>query len=181
MTGEVVETKKKSLKAEDEEGQPASKPQVENDEYNLQRGIQMSLESLQAQGQVRQAYVGRVAIREPDSTITQKSQMLKARGKEVSNTVALEERTVEFDEGQVGSDPGKTPESRPSPELELKEEDQAGSDPGQSHVVQAGPNPELMHEDFLATVYPEVDESLKLTTEKQVHLENPPSSSRTLL
>ncbi|GKA45151.1 integrase, catalytic region, zinc finger, CCHC-type containing protein [Tanacetum coccineum] len=58
-------------------------------------------------------------------------------------------------ECQAGSDPGKTPESRPPPELELKEEDQAGSDPGQSHVAQAGPNPEPMHEDFIATVYPE--------------------------
>ncbi|GKE42476.1 hypothetical protein Tco_1469760 [Tanacetum coccineum] len=34
-----------------------------------------------------------------------------------------------------------------------------------------------MHEEFIAIVYPEVHESLKLTTEEQVHLENPPSSS----
>nr|GEV90975.1 hypothetical protein [Tanacetum cinerariifolium] len=33
----------------DEESQPASEPRVEDDEYSLQRGIQMSLESLQAQ------------------------------------------------------------------------------------------------------------------------------------
>ncbi|GJS59604.1 hypothetical protein Tco_0654388, partial [Tanacetum coccineum] len=45
---------------EDEEPQPAYEPQVEDDEYNLQRGIQMSLESFQAS-------VGRVAIREPVS------------------------------------------------------------------------------------------------------------------
>ncbi|GJZ14769.1 hypothetical protein Tco_0550446 [Tanacetum coccineum] len=37
-----------------------------------------------------------------------------------------------------------------------------------------------MHEDFIATVYPEVHESLKLTTEEQVHTENAPSSSGTL-
>ncbi|GKF41579.1 hypothetical protein Tco_0124921 [Tanacetum coccineum] len=37
-----------------------------------------------------------------------------------------------------------------------------------------------MHEDFVATVYPQVHESLKLTTKEQVHLENPPSSSGTL-
>nr|GEW58757.1 hypothetical protein [Tanacetum cinerariifolium] len=91
------------------------------------------------------------------------------------------ERTIEFDEGHAGSDPGKTPESRPLLELELKEEDHAGSDPRQSHVAQAGPNPEPMHEDFIATIYPEVHESLKLTTGEQVHLENPPSSFRTLL
>ncbi|GJV16355.1 hypothetical protein Tco_1361678 [Tanacetum coccineum] len=66
------------------------------------------------------------------------------------------------------------------PELELMEEDQARSNPGQSHVAKAGPNPEPMHEDFIATVYPEVHEILKLATEEQVHIENPPSSSGTL-
>ncbi|GKC80375.1 hypothetical protein Tco_1131149 [Tanacetum coccineum] len=101
-------------------------------------------------------------------------------GEEVSNIVALEERTVELDEGQAGSDPGKTPESQPQPELELMEEDQARSNPGQSHVAQAGPNPKPMHEDFIATIYPEVHGSLKLTTEEQVHIENPTSSSGTL-
>ncbi|GKF09353.1 hypothetical protein Tco_0043577 [Tanacetum coccineum] len=38
-----------------------------------------------------------------------------------------------------------------------------------------------MHEDFIATVYPAVHENLKLTTEEQVHIENSPSSSGTLL
>ncbi|GJZ87861.1 hypothetical protein Tco_0659643, partial [Tanacetum coccineum] len=60
------------------------------------------------------------------------------------------------------------------------EEDQVGSNPGQSHMVQAEPNLEPMHEDFVATVYPQVHESLKLTTKKHVHIENPPSSSETL-
>ncbi|GJS12943.1 hypothetical protein Tco_0407415 [Tanacetum coccineum] len=48
---------------EDEEPQPASKPPVEDDEYNLQRGIQMSLESFQPP-------VGEVVIREPASGVT---------------------------------------------------------------------------------------------------------------
>ncbi|GKF41402.1 hypothetical protein Tco_0124744 [Tanacetum coccineum] len=39
--------------------------------------------------------------------------VVEKQGEEVSNTMALEERTVEFDEGQAGSDPGKTPESQP--------------------------------------------------------------------
>nr|GEZ18796.1 monodehydroascorbate reductase [Tanacetum cinerariifolium] len=70
------------------------------------------------------------------------------QGEDVYNTVALEERTVELDEGQAGSDPGKTLKSRPPTERVHMEEDQAGSNPGQSHVVLAGPNPEPMHEDF---------------------------------
>ncbi|GJW92385.1 hypothetical protein Tco_0169938 [Tanacetum coccineum] len=104
----------------------------------------------------------------------------KERGEDVSNMVELEERTVELDEGQARSDPGKTPESRPPPEREFIEEDQAGPNPGQSHVAQAGSNPEPMHEDFIATVYPKVHESLKHTTEEQVLIENPPSSTETL-
>ncbi|GJU10315.1 retrovirus-related pol polyprotein from transposon TNT 1-94 [Tanacetum coccineum] len=102
------------------------------------------------------------------------------RGEEVLNMVALEERTVKLGEGQAGSDPGKTPESRPLPDCEHMEEDQAGSDPGQSHVAQAGPDPETMHEDFITIVYLVVHENLKLTTEEQVHIENPPSSFGTL-
>ncbi|GJW53711.1 hypothetical protein Tco_0097796 [Tanacetum coccineum] len=53
-------------------------------------------------------------------------------------------------------------------------------DEGQAGSDLAGPNPEHMHEDFIATVYPDVHENLKLTTEEQVHIENPPSSSGTL-
>ncbi|GKC61513.1 hypothetical protein Tco_1089111 [Tanacetum coccineum] len=97
------------------------------------------------------------------------------RDENVSNMVALEERMIELDEGQAGSDPGNTLESRSPPD-----EERAGSNPGQSHVALAGPNPEPMHEDFIATVYPKVHESLKHTTEEHVFLENPPSSSKTL-
>ncbi|GKF94925.1 hypothetical protein Tco_0284625, partial [Tanacetum coccineum] len=184
----------------DEEPQPASEPQVEDDEYNLQRGIQMSLESFQAP-------VGGVAIREPVSGITRQLPVVEGKGKgivsdeqaaqslldlqkpkkksitdqyifqrrtpvtqdastgpstqpqddtsanvvhdtlspadaetdadteksnskadtkilnvgdkqgeDVFNTAALEERIVELDEDQAGSDPGKTPKSRPPPE-----------------------------------------------------------------
>ncbi|GKC95229.1 hypothetical protein Tco_1160671 [Tanacetum coccineum] len=85
-----------------------------------------------------------------------------------------------LDKGQVRSDPCKTLESRPPPEHVLIEEDQAGSNPGQSHVAQAGPNPEPMYEDFMATVYPQVHESLKLTAEERVHIENQPSFIGTL-
>nr|GEW79945.1 hypothetical protein [Tanacetum cinerariifolium] len=101
-------------------------------------------------------------------------------GKDISNTIALEEKTAKLDEGQAGSDPGKTPESRPPPDHEHMEEDQAGSDPRQSHVALTGPNFEPMHEDFIATVYPRVHESLKHTTEEKVLLENPPSLSGTV-
>ncbi|GKD54096.1 hypothetical protein Tco_1287483 [Tanacetum coccineum] len=205
----------KMKKAPPAEPQTVSEPQVEDDEYNLQRGIQTSLESFQAP-------VNGVAIREPDSRIIRKLPEVEGKGKGIisdeqdastgpstqpqddtsanvvhdtpspvdAETGADTEKSnskmnteilyVEEEHGQAGSDPGKTPESRPPPERVLMEEDHAGSNLGQSHVVQAGPNPEPMHEDFVAIVYPQVHESLKLTIEEHVHIENPPSSSRTL-
>nr|GEW91582.1 hypothetical protein [Tanacetum cinerariifolium] len=102
----------------------------------------------------------------------------KEQGEDVSNTVVLEEKTVELD---AGSDLGNIIESRPPPVQVHMDEDQAGSDPGLSHVTLTGPNPEPMHDDFIATVYPKVHESLKHVTEEHVHLENPLSSLRTLL
>nr|GEX34352.1 hypothetical protein [Tanacetum cinerariifolium] len=97
-----------------------------------------------------------------------------------------------LDEGQAGSNPDEMPEG------------QAGPDPGNagdeeqsipSPVVYAGSNREHMDLDvadvsppsteqlgkgFTATAYPKVQESLKLTVEEQVLLEEPASSSGTL-
>ncbi|GJT85396.1 hypothetical protein Tco_1067113 [Tanacetum coccineum] len=228
----------------DEEPQPAPELQVEDEEFNLQRGIQMILESFQAHGQ---APVDGVAFREPTSGITQKLPIVEGKGKgiatdeqvaqsllelqtpkktsttdhyifqrripeeaptgpstqpeddtsanivcdtpsptdaetgeDVADKVDLEEKTAKVDEGQAGSDPGKTHESRPPPKHTHMEEDQAGPNHGQSHVALAGPNPEPMHEDFVATMYPQVHESLKHPDEENVHLENPISSTGTL-
>ncbi|GJS35910.1 hypothetical protein Tco_0534292 [Tanacetum coccineum] len=168
-------------------------------DYDLQRGIQMSLESFQPP-------INGVDFHEHSLGITQKLPIVKGKGKgiatdeqddtstnivsdtpspidaktgadtektyseaateildvseeqgeDVSNTVALEEKTAKMDEGQ------------------------AGSNPVLSHVALAGPDPEPMHEDFIATVFPQVHESLKHTTEEHVHLENPLSSTDTL-
>nr|GEW88403.1 histone deacetylase 14 [Tanacetum cinerariifolium] len=102
------------------------------------------------------------------------------KGEDVATKVDLEERTAKIDEGQAGLDPGKTPESRPPLERNLIEEDHARPDPGQGHVALAGPDPGPMHEDFIATVYPQVYESLKHIDEEHVHLENLLSSTGTL-
>ncbi|GKE33897.1 hypothetical protein Tco_1453219, partial [Tanacetum coccineum] len=56
-------------------------------------------------------------------------QMGEEQGDDVANVVNLEEKTTEIDEGQAGSDPGKIPESRPSPDDDKMDEDQAGPDP----------------------------------------------------
>ncbi|GKC94289.1 hypothetical protein Tco_1159731 [Tanacetum coccineum] len=118
--------------------------------------------------------------RTDNDTGTEVLKVDEEQGEEISNTVTLEENTNKLDEGQAGSDPGKTPESRPPPEQELLEKNQAGPNPGLRHVALTGPNPEPVHEDFIATVYPKVHESLKLPTDENVLIENPLSSSGTL-
>nr|GEX09599.1 hypothetical protein [Tanacetum cinerariifolium] len=59
------------------------------------------------------------------------------QGKDVDNQVNLKEKIVELDQGQAGSDLGKTPESRPSPEQEFIDEDQARPNPflADEHVI----------------------------------------------
>ncbi|GJX06575.1 hypothetical protein Tco_0194507 [Tanacetum coccineum] len=49
-------------------------------------------------------------------------------GKDVEKQVDLEEKTVELDQDQAGSDPGETHESRPPPKHVLIDKDQAGPD-----------------------------------------------------
>ncbi|GKB86848.1 hypothetical protein Tco_0959120, partial [Tanacetum coccineum] len=148
---------------EDEEVQHAPKPQVEDDEYNLQRVITRKLPDVEGKGKDDtsmnvvhdtpspvDAETGVDTEKSNSEADTKILNVGEEQGEDVSNMVALEERTVELDEGQARSDPGKTPESRPP----LKE-DLAGSNPRQSHVVQAGPNPEHIYENFFTTVYPQ--------------------------
>ncbi|GKC60538.1 hypothetical protein Tco_1088136, partial [Tanacetum coccineum] len=92
---------------------------------------------------------------------TEIMQIGEEQGNDVANIVNLEEKTVEIDEGQAGSDP-------------------AGTDPRESRVALAGPNPEPMHDEFMANVYPNVHESLKFPVDEHVILEDPLSSTGTL-
>nr|GEV39760.1 hypothetical protein [Tanacetum cinerariifolium] len=219
---------------DEEQDQPKviHEPQGAGEEYDLERAIQMSLESFQAQGQ---AYVSGVAIREPveeatrplparrtpateesstgpsaqtqddtsanivretpspadaeigadtDKVISKGDKEIlnigEEQGEDVDNQGDLEEQTVVLDEGQAGSNPGKTHESRLPPDDDKIDEDQARLDPRKSHVALAGPNPKPMHDNFVATVYPKVHESLKFLVDEQVILEDPPSSSGAL-
>nr|GEV87554.1 retrovirus-related Pol polyprotein from transposon TNT 1-94 [Tanacetum cinerariifolium] len=90
----------------------------------------------------------------------------KEQGEDVAEQVYLEEKTVEIDEGQAGSDLGKTPESRPPPEPVLIKEDQARPYPRQSHMALARLDPKPMHDDFVATV------SLMTNQQKRIQEKN---------
>ncbi|GJZ30702.1 hypothetical protein Tco_0575749 [Tanacetum coccineum] len=107
-------------------------------------------------------------------------QIAEELGEDVTNQVNLEEKTAELDQDQAGSDPGESLESRPQPEQVHMDEDQAGPDPGISRVALAGPDPEPTHDEFMADLYPKVQESLKFLADEHVILEDPLSSTGTL-
>ncbi|GJY76891.1 hypothetical protein Tco_0482007 [Tanacetum coccineum] len=102
------------------------------------------------------------------------------------------EKTTEMDQDQAGSDPGESLKSQPQPEQVHMDKDQAGPDPGISCVALAGPDPGIScvalagpdpkptHDEFMADLYPKVQESLKFSTDEHVILEDPLSSTGTL-
>ncbi|GJW76015.1 hypothetical protein Tco_0137697 [Tanacetum coccineum] len=92
----------------------------------------------------------------------------------------VKEKTVELDQDQAGLDPGETLKSRPQPEQVHMEEDQAGPDPRISRMALAGPDPEPTHDEFMADLYPKVQESLKFPANEHVILEDALSSTGTL-
>ncbi|GJT39952.1 hypothetical protein Tco_0939817 [Tanacetum coccineum] len=107
-------------------------------------------------------------------------QITEELGEDVEKQENIKEKTVELDQDQAGSDPGETFESRPQPEQVHIEEDQARPEPGISCVALAGPDPELTHDEFMADLYPKVQESLNFLADEHVILEDPLSSTRTL-
>nr|GEW42384.1 hypothetical protein [Tanacetum cinerariifolium] len=83
------------------------------------------------------------------------TEILNIGGKQeedVSNKEDLDRKTAKIDEGQAGSDLGKTLKSRPPPKYARMEEEQAGPNLGLSHVALSGPDPEPMHDDFVTTI-----------------------------
>nr|GEV64068.1 hypothetical protein [Tanacetum cinerariifolium] len=102
------------------EPQPASEPQIEDDEYNLQRGIQPSVvpQDDTSANVVHDTPSPADAETDADtnkSNIGADTEILdvdEEQGNDVSHTVALEERIVELDNGQAGSDHNTPSSSR---------------------------------------------------------------------
>ncbi|GJU70555.1 hypothetical protein Tco_1256814 [Tanacetum coccineum] len=74
---------------EDEEVQHVPEPQIEDDEYNLQRGIQMSLESFQAP-------VDGVAFREPTKGVTRSLPVVEGKGKAIATDEQVAQSILEL-------------------------------------------------------------------------------------
>ncbi|GJY35307.1 hypothetical protein Tco_0420685 [Tanacetum coccineum] len=152
-------------------------------------------------------HVGGVAIQEPVAEATRPVLVVKGKGKaivteeqvddtsanivrdtlspadaeigdDVTEELNLEDKTAEIDEDPTGSDPGETHESRPPPEQVFMDEDQVGPDPGVSGVALARPDLEPTYDEFMADLYPKVQESLKFPADEHVVLEEPLSSFR---
>ncbi|GJX02093.1 hypothetical protein Tco_0186006 [Tanacetum coccineum] len=150
---------RKPTAKEDEEPQPAPEPQIEDDEYNLQRGIQMSLESFQAP-------VGGVAIREPISGVTRSLPIVKGKGKGIATDEQVAQSLLELQKPK-----GKVCDT-PSPlDVETGVEAEMSDSNGDTKILNVG---EEKGEDVSNTVVLE---------ERRVELDegqNPPSSSRNL-
>ncbi|GKA21696.1 hypothetical protein Tco_0701685, partial [Tanacetum coccineum] len=142
------------------EPEPEPEHQGEGEEIDMECAIQMSLESFQAQ---IQAHVGK-ALTEPSA---QPLDDMSANIVHDSPSLADAETCARSDKTSSGGDT----------EAHM-DEDQAGPDPGISHVALVGPIPEPTHDDFMADLYPKVQESLKFPVDEHVILEDPlPSSS----
>ncbi|GJT42315.1 hypothetical protein Tco_0951030 [Tanacetum coccineum] len=142
--------RQKANKAQSEP-EPEPKQEGEGEEYDMERAIQMSLESFQAQGHAhaRGTYIDRTNSRGDIEIL----QIGDEQGDDVTEEVNLEDKIAEIDEDQAGSDPGETHKSRPLPEQVFMDEDQAGPDLGEGNVALARPDPEPAHKEFMADLY----------------------------
>ncbi|GKA27640.1 hypothetical protein Tco_0713808 [Tanacetum coccineum] len=94
------------------------------------------------------------------------------------------EMVAKHDQKVAGEKEGKKKSAstkQPKPKQVHIDEDQAGPDSGISHVALAGPDLESTHDEFMADLYPKVQESLKFSADEHIILEDPLSSTGTLL
>ncbi|GJX67525.1 hypothetical protein Tco_0303252, partial [Tanacetum coccineum] len=201
---------KSPLKLVDEpsnEGVPVKEPAYNEDDADLERGMELSLmeQEAQTQGPARP-----VVIREPESGRIQPLLEVQRKGKKkvVKEQAAHDLLTLQTptkkNEGQARPNHGEQDEGHAGPNPGTLNEGKAGSNPGDtarsqpppSHVVHARPNleymdldttdsltqhkPEQMDKGFTTTAYLNVQENLKLPTEDQVILEEPARSTGTL-
>nr|GEV98999.1 hypothetical protein [Tanacetum cinerariifolium] len=191
-----------SLRPVDEfvdEGIPEKEPRLDDEEADIQRGVEESLYSVH---DAPRGSLPSVVIREPDSRKFQPLPEVQGKGKEKMHTPASTEPSGHAESSLIYTALGLTGSAS---ESNKEVPPVAGSDPGDdaepqpqsSLIVHAGLNieymdleavnvstqlhPEQMDEGFTATAYPNVQENLKLTVEEQAILEEPASSTGTLL
>nr|GEX40053.1 integrase, catalytic region, zinc finger, CCHC-type, peptidase aspartic, catalytic [Tanacetum cinerariifolium] len=190
----------KFVGASEAEEVPTEEPQVADEDANYQKAVEESMKDAYA---LPKGPLPPVVIREPKSGKYQPLPEVPGKGKAKSNNEEESEKVVlGAEEGgqdedqagpdpdaqaedQTGSDPGAQADGQAGSNPDDTSEGQAGSNPNETYKGQAGPDPgdaeaKQLDEGFTATVYPNVQENLKLTIEEPVLLEEPASSSGTL-
>nr|GEV93449.1 hypothetical protein [Tanacetum cinerariifolium] len=176
------------------EPEPELEHQGEGDEDDMERAIHMTSStkpSIQAQDNTSANIVcdspspvdAETCVASKNTNSEGETEILqidKEKGKDVDKQVNLKEKTDELDQGQAGSEPGRTLEAQPPPEQVFIDEDHAGLDPGESGRALAGLDPEPTHNEFMVDLYPKVQESLKFPADEHVILEDLISSTGTL-
>ncbi|GKB68690.1 hypothetical protein Tco_0930102, partial [Tanacetum coccineum] len=157
------------VEPDEEPAQPEPKPELEQEgegeEYDMECAIQMSLESFQAQGH---AHVGGVAIQEPIAEAIRPLLVVKGKGK------AITPATKEASTG-----PSAQPQDDTSANIVHDSLSSANAEIGVgSDRINSG-DPEPTHDEFMADLYPKVQESLKFPADEHVILEDLLSSTRT--
>ncbi|GJW42811.1 hypothetical protein Tco_0071610 [Tanacetum coccineum] len=167
---------------EQAEHEPEPEPQGEGEEYDIERAIQMSLESFQTTGQ---APIGGVAICELVAEATRQLPMVEGKGK----AIATDETTSQIHYAETGAKTDKLNSEGDTEILNISEEqgedvtnqvnledETAKIDEGQADINPSSP----CTRDFFSTTNPQVHESLKHPDEEHAQVENPLSSTGTL-
>nr|GEZ61094.1 E-beta-farnesene synthase [Tanacetum cinerariifolium] len=163
---------------------------VANEDADYQKAVEESMKDAYA---LPKGPLLPVVIREPESGKYQFLLEVPGKGK-AKVTEEQSDNEEELEKVVLGAEEGGQDEGQAGPYPDVQAKDQTGSDAGP--VVHAGsdrehmdldvadvspqPSTEQLDEGFTATVYPNVQENLKLIVEEPVLLEEPASSSGTL-
>ncbi|GJZ45343.1 hypothetical protein Tco_0592939 [Tanacetum coccineum] len=178
------------------EPEPEPEHQGEGDEYDIERAIQMSLESFQAQTlhtpkregpldpqlySIGRTLQGTEERHQQDPLHNHRmthppilfvSLHLQQMPKHVLNHIRQTVEVILQITEELGEDVDK--------QLFMDEGPVFDQTPGEAVSALAGPDPKPMHDEFMANLYPKVQESLKFLADEHVILENPLSSTETL-
>ncbi|GJT78181.1 hypothetical protein Tco_1044906, partial [Tanacetum coccineum] len=159
---------------EEEEPQPAPEPQIEDDEYNLQRGIQMSLESFKAPS-VEWLFMN---LPQRGTPVTEEASTGPSTQPQDDTSTNVVCDTLFPTDVETGAD---TKKSNIKGDTEILNVDKERGE-NVSNTVALEERIVKLDKGHAGSnlVYPQVHESLKHTTEEHIHIENPLSSSGTL-
>nr|GEW24455.1 copia protein [Tanacetum cinerariifolium] len=172
----------------DEEPQPVSEPQVEDDEYNLQREVEGKGKGIVTDEQAAQSLLDLQKPKKKSTTdqyifhrrtpATQDSSIGPSAQSHDDTSTNMVCDTPSHADAKTGADTEKST-SKADTEI-FNDNEEHGEEV--SHTMDLEERFVELNKGHAESdpVYPQVHESLKLATEEHVHIKNPPSSSGTL-